>query len=103
MVVTNLNSAEKVPFNLDGRKMMIDPRVEIIHLTLKPEEVLEKHTNPFDVAIYILEGNGIAETDDGSISILPDMCLQISAGVNRGLRNTSSGVLRVLVVKILVK
>jgi len=52
------------------------------------------------VAIYVLEGNGILETDDQSIVVMPDVCITISAGVNRGIRNTTAGEIRLLVVKI---
>ncbi len=101
MNIKTLSTAEKVPFNLDGRKMYTSKKVEIIHLSLMPGEVLEKHTNPFDVAIYVLEGYGIVETDDQSASVEPDMCVEIESGINRGLKNTGTGLLRVLVVKIL--
>ncbi|NHB68781.1 cupin domain-containing protein [Perlabentimonas gracilis] len=100
MRITELRTAEKVPFNLDGRKMLVDSRVEIVHLTLQPSEVLAKHTNPFDVAIYILEGEGMVETDENSVSVSPDMCIEVPSGANRGITNTSGGILRVLVVKI---
>lgn len=100
MVVKTLTTAEKVPFNLDGRKMYIGKKVEIIHLSLNPGEVLEKHTNPFDVAIYVLEGTGIIETDDNSVAVEPDMCIEIESGANRGVKNTGMGLLRILVVKI---
>jgi mannose-6-phosphate isomerase-like protein (cupin superfamily) len=100
MRITDLITAEKVPFNLDGRKMLVDSRVEIVHLTLQPNEVLAKHTNPFDVAIYVLEGEGMVETDEHSVSVSPDMCIEVTSGANRGITNTSGGNLRVLVVKI---
>lgn len=100
MKVTELAKAEKVPFNLDGRKMFVDQRVEIIHLTLGEGELLEKHTNPFDVAIYILEGEGIVETDEESACVMKDFCIEIKAGIPRGVKNTSSKKLRLLVVKI---
>ncbi len=100
MRIVELATAEKVPFNLDGRKMLVDSRVEIIHLTLQPGEILEKHTNTFDVAIYVLEGSGVLETDDQSIAVKPDVCITISAGVSRGIRNTTTEKIRLLVVKI---
>lgn len=100
MVVKTLTTAEKVPFNLDGRKMYTGKKVEIIHLSLNPGEVLDKHTNPFDVAIYVLEGTGIIETDDNSAAVEPDMCIEIESGANRGVRNTGMGQLSILVVKI---
>ena len=101
MKTTTLSTAEKVPFNLDGRKMYIGLNVELVHLNLKPGEVLEKHSNPFDVVFYILEGSGIVETDDQSINVEPDMSIEIEREINRGISNTSDGELRVLVVKIL--
>ncbi len=100
MKVTTLETAEKVPFNLDGHKMFIDPRAEIIHLNLKPGEVLEKHTNPFDVAIYIVEGDGIIETDGEKQAAKSNYCFAVKAGTQRGLSNTGKINLRALVFKI---
>lgn len=100
MKIVDLQTAEKVPFNLDGRKMYTDSRVGIIHLTLQPDEVLVQHTNPFDVAIYIVEGEGMVDTDEASIAVKPNMCIQVEANANRGVRNTSKGMLRFLVIKI---
>lgn len=100
MIIKTLTTAEKVPFNLDGRKMFTGEKVELIHLCLNPGEVLEKHNNPFDVVFYILEGVGIVETDDQSASVEPDMSIEIKSGVNRGLRNNGNSHLRLLVIKI---
>lgn len=100
MNYTTLETAEKVPFNLDGRKMFVDPRAEIIHLTLKPGEVLEKHTNPFDVAIYIVAGEGTIETEGETLEVGSNFCIAVKAGAQRGLSNTGKGNLRALVFKI---
>jgi quercetin dioxygenase-like cupin family protein len=100
MKITKLGKANKVPFNLDGRVMYTSEKVELVHLTLKPSEILVKHTNPFDVAIYVIEGTGIVETDENSTLVEPDMCIEIEKGKNRGIRNTGKSVLRVLVVKV---
>lgn len=101
MKIKTLSTAEKVPFNLDGRKIYVGLNVEIVHLKLLKGEVLEKHTNPFDVVFYILEGYGVVETDEESAAVEPDMCIEIPMGVNRGVRNTGDEHLRLLVVKIL--
>ncbi len=101
MKITTLKTAERVPFNLDGKMMYIGLNVELVHLNLKPGDVLEKHSNPFDVVFYILEGKGVVETDDESINVEPDMTIEIEMGINRGITNTGDNVLRVLVVKIL--
>ena len=101
MKVTTLATAEKVPFNLDGKKMYTGLNVELVHLTLFPGEVLEKHSNPFDVVFYILQGTGVVETDENSQVVEPDMCFEIDMGVNRGVKNTGVTPLKFLVVKIL--
>jgi mannose-6-phosphate isomerase-like protein (cupin superfamily) len=101
MRINTLTTAEKVPFNIDGRKMYVGKSVEVIHLSLKPGEALEKHTNPFDVVFYIIQGEGIVETDAQSATVEPDMCIEIPNGIQRGVKNTSESVLRMLVVKIL--
>ena len=95
-----IETAEKVGFNLDGRKMFSNPKVEIIHLDLKFGEVIEMHSNPFDVAFYILEGAGIIETPDEQLTVEPDMCIEVSAAEPRMIRNIGAGSLRVLAIKI---
>ena len=101
MKINTLTTAEKIPFNLDGRKMYEGLNVELIHLCLHKGEILEKHTNPFDVVFYILEGYGAVETDEQSVAVEPDMCIEIEMGTNRGIRNTGDEDLKLLVVKIL--
>lgn len=101
MQIKTLTTAEKIPFNLDGRKMYVGLNVELVHLSLRKGEVLEKHTNPFDVVFYILEGFGVVETDEESVAVEPDMCIEIEMETNRGIRNTGDVNLRLLVVKIL--
>ena len=100
MRITELGTAQKVPFNIDGRKMLVDSRVEIIHLTLQPGDVLEKHTNPFDVAIYVLEGSGVLESNDLSLAVSTNTCIEIEAGASMGVRNVDSNCMRLLVLKI---
>ncbi|MDD2564537.1 MAG: cupin domain-containing protein [Salinivirgaceae bacterium] len=100
MNIVNLQNAQKVPFDLDGRILFTSPKAEIIHLHLKAGEVLAKHTNPFDVAIYIVEGNGIIETDETINEVSANDTISIAAGLNRGLTNSGNSDLRVLVFKI---
>jgi Mannose-6-phosphate isomerase len=96
-----LGTAEKVPFELDGRKMFANGKIEIIHLNLLVGETLELHTNPFKVVFYIIEGEGIVETVDEQITVEPDMTIEIEAGVKRGLKNIGACNFRLLVIKIL--
>jgi len=100
MNVKLIETAEKVGFNVDGRKMFTCPKTEIIHLDIKFGEVIEMHSNPFDVVFYVLEGAGIIETPNEQITVEPDMCIEISAAEPRMIRNIGADSLRVLAIKI---
>lgn len=100
MDITKLNQAPKVSFDLDGHIMAQHGEVEIIHLHLKPGEKVEKHTNPFDVIFYILEGKAMLETDTERILVLKDQSIVIKAGVSRGIDNISVNEFKLLVIKL---
>jgi quercetin dioxygenase-like cupin family protein len=101
MQKTELKTAEKVPISIAARKMLTRKDCELIHLTLKPAEILEKHSNPFDVAFYVLSGSGELEVGDETATISADTVIEIAAGELRGWKNSGSEDLRVLVVKLL--
>ncbi len=98
--ITTTETAPRVPFQLDGRIMLSIPSLEIIELNLKPGEAVPKHVNDFDVAIYILEGQGILETGSEKHNVEPGMLAEIGAGEERGLKNTGIKDFKVLVMKI---
>jgi len=101
MRITELRTAEKVPIRIDARKMLIRRDCELIHLSLQPGEVLETHTNPFDVAFYVLAGEGDLVVGTETRRIGADTVIEIPAGEMRGWTNSGTEVLRVLVVKLL--
>ncbi len=101
MKITELKTAEKVPIAIDARKMLVRKDCELIHLTLKPGEILETHTNPFDVAFYVLAGTGELAIGSETREIGVDTVIEIPAGEMRGWKNGAGNDLRVLVVKLL--
>ncbi len=101
MQITELSNAEKVPIAIDARKMLVRQDCELIHLTLKPGEILEKHSNPFDVAFYVLAGSGELEAGNEVATIGADRVIEVAAGKQRGWRNSGPVDLRILVVKLL--
>jgi quercetin dioxygenase-like cupin family protein len=101
MRITELRTAEKAPIQIDARKMLIRRDCELIHLALQPGEVLETHTNPFDVAFYVLAGEGNLVVGTETRKIGADTVIEIPAGEMRGWTNSGTEVLRVLVVKLL--
>ena len=100
MKILTPETAEKVPLNLDGRKMFTSEKVELIHLNLNPNEEVALHTNPFDVIFYILEGKGVINVDGESIPARADYTLFVEKDKQRGMTNTGSTNLRVLVFKV---
>ena len=97
--ITTPETAPRVPFQLDGRIMLSRSGTEIVLLSLKPGESVPKHVNDFDVAIFILEGQGRIETGTVSEEVFPGMLAEIAAGEERGISNTGDGMLKVLVLK----
>ncbi len=102
MRITELKSAERVPIDIDARKMLVRKECELIHLSLKPGEVLAVHSNPFDVAFYTLAGTGELTIGEETRIMTPDSVVEVAAGEMRGWKNTGSDELRVLVLKVLV-
>ncbi|HRX31364.1 MAG TPA: cupin domain-containing protein [Tenuifilaceae bacterium] len=100
MKIATLHNAEKVPFNLDGRKMYSGGKTELIHLTLNVGDEIAVHSNPFDVIFYILEGEGTIFSNEESLLVQTNSCIFIEKDKTRGIVNSGRGVLRVLVVKI---
>ena len=99
-MIIDINSAKKVPFDLDGRIMFTSEKTELIHLSLMPGEKLNLHSNPFDVVFYVLEGEGVLTDDEEIIMLSKDQTYDVAAGIMRGWENVSNEVLRLLVVKI---
>ncbi len=100
MKITTFENAEKVPFNLDGRKIFTNEKVELVHLTLKPSEEIALHANPFDVNFFILEGKGTVIFEDESINVEPNTSVFIEKNKQRGMKNNGDRLFKVLVVKV---
>jgi quercetin dioxygenase-like cupin family protein len=103
MKVTKLKDAERVPIQIDARKLCVRPDVELIHLDFAPGESLEKHANPFDVIFFVLEGSGELEIEDEKQQIGKDSTIEVAADLMRGWKNNGAGNLRILVIKVLNK
>jgi quercetin dioxygenase-like cupin family protein len=101
MEVINLKEAPKVPIDVDGHLMSKLKNVEVVHLNLKPGEVIEKHVNQADVIFYVLEGKALLENDDEQILVRKDDCIKVQAGTVRGFNNISVSHFKVMVIKLL--
>jgi len=100
MKIITPETAEKVPFNVEGRKMYVNPKAEIIHLTLESGEVVDIHTNPFDVVFYTLEGTATLNVDGKEYELAKDCTLEIPKDIPRGMKNKTEKSLTILVLKL---
>ncbi|MHC1702319.1 MAG: cupin domain-containing protein [Tenuifilaceae bacterium] len=100
MITNTLETAEQVPFKLNGRKMYIGEKTEIVHLTLNPGEEIALHANPFDVFFFFIEGSGIVYFEETTNKVEANTTVFIEKEKQRGMKNSGTGILRVLVVKI---
>lgn len=98
--LTNFANAPRVPFDLDGRIMFTNTKVELVHLTLPPGKMVPPHSNPFDVVFYQLEGELVLNVEEEAILLTPNCAVHVDSGKNRALTNKSESIARVIVVKI---
>src|SRR5690242_14784203 len=103
MKLIELIAAERVPIDIDARKVCIRTDLELIHLDFAAGESLARHANLFDVVFYVVEGAGELEVGDEKRQVGQDTAVEVAAGEQRGWSNPGPGHLRILVVKALQK
>jgi len=101
MEIQNLSNSPKVPFNLEGYILHSEKNIELIHLLLKPNEKLEKHSNPFDVIFFVIEGTGILTVESDKFILKATDVIKVLSEKNRGWENNSNIDLKLLVIKLL--
>jgi quercetin dioxygenase-like cupin family protein len=99
-MIVKLETAPKVPFMIEGRILFADEHAELIHLTLKRGEVLEKHDNPFDVIFYVLAGKAKLKLENEVFILDANDCISVSTGIQRAMENLGEANLKILVYKI---
>ena len=99
MNILRVNETPKVQYNLDGHILCSLPGVEVVHLSLKPGEKIDKHINPNDVIFFVVEGKAMFETDSERELVSKDQVIVVPGGTNRGIDNVSVSIFKVLVIK----
>jgi len=97
--ISTLQDAPIIQPNLDAKIMYASKELDIVHLHLNPQEKIPVHQNPVTVIFCVLQGKGILTCRDDISELNQYDVVEIPAGVERGLSNTSPGDLRVLVIK----
>ncbi|HLO90811.1 MAG TPA: cupin domain-containing protein [Lentimicrobium sp.] len=101
MEILNLREAPKVPFNRDGHILCSNKNIQIVHLVLKPGEIIDKHVNENDVIFHILEGKALLYTNDSHALVSKDDCIMVEGGISRGFENVSVADFKVLLIKFM--
>jgi mannose-6-phosphate isomerase-like protein (cupin superfamily) len=106
--LTEFADAPRVPYDLDGRILYTSEKFELIHLNLKPGEVVQPHAQPFDVIFFVQDGCGElvtgTETDPGGMTTLKPAAgstITVHGHVQRSWRNPGGSDLRILVMKLI--
>jgi len=101
MNVIDYNKVESHPnpHGVDVRKLIANPKYNVIVGMLKPGEVIEKHSTDVDAIFYVLEGKGILMLGNEEREVTADMVIECPAHVEKGWRNESDSALRFLAVK----
>lgn len=100
MQITTLDQAIRINPNLDAKKLIELPGIELIHLTLKPDEKQKPHSHPHLVVFYVLEGKGSFLYNSTKMEVSPNTSIIIEPEVKRSWQNNTSSDLRILVIKL---
>jgi quercetin dioxygenase-like cupin family protein len=88
------------PHQLDAKNLFDSHKTNIVHITLKPGDAIPKHSMPMDVLFYVLEGKGTFFLGDEAFQIKKDCLLESPSNIEKGWKNDSDGVLRLLAIKM---
>lgn len=101
MEIQNLNNAPKVPIDLEAHILHSGKSIELVHLLLKPGEILAEHKNPVDVIFFVIEGSGILTINGKPTNLKAADTLKVTQEIDRGWENNSDKDLKILVIKLL--
>jgi quercetin dioxygenase-like cupin family protein len=99
MKITSLSNAPKVNVDLEGYIMHTSSSLEVIHLCLKPGQVIAQHPNASDVVACLIEGEVILDLDEKHILLSIYGVAEIEKGLNRGFTNSGANTARLLILK----
>lgn len=102
MKIIDVKEAEVThnPHGVDTRKIYDAENAQVVHITLKPGEVMKCHLTPVDVIFYVLEGRGVVEIGDKKKEVGTDTLIESPAKIPHCWFNGSENILRFLVVKV---
>lgn len=87
------------PAGLDARRLYDTEHAQVLHISLKPGERVERHIVPVDVAFFVLEGEGEFEIGDEKVTAGAGTLVESPGGLMRGMSNAGAGNLNVMIVR----
>ncbi len=99
MKKVTLATAKKAPFDLEAFIMHTSPTLEVIHIHLKPGQMIPQHSNPFDVVACLLEGTVLLHTGENEQKIELYDTVEIEKDLDRGFANKGTTDARLLILK----
>jgi len=97
--VQNIKDLTSVKEGINALKLFSDEAIEIIHLTLLPEDKIELHKNKIDVIFYVLEGKGELQVELEKVFIEKGSCVEVKKDLNRSWENKGDSPLCLMAIK----
>lgn len=97
----------ELPLNLnahgvDARKLFAGEHLQIIHLELKPGDVIPLHAMDLDVMFFVIEGEGTFLRGEETITLKAGSLVHSPQGIGKGWKNLSDNNFRILAIKTIL-
>lgn len=102
MKITKVNDTNTFnnPHQVQAKKIFESDKTTVIHMMLKPGEILKSHITPVDVLFYILQGEPDIEIGDERIKVSADSIVESPAKIPHCVYNETENIARFLVIKL---
>ncbi len=95
----SLSETTKVPHDLEGYIIHSSSTLEVIHLCVKPGQVIAQHPNHADVVVSIVSGEVYLNMGDIDTRLELYDVAEIEKNANRGFTNKGTSDARLIIMK----
>ena len=97
--IQNIKDLEPFKEGLNALKLFSDEQIEMIHITLKPQERIELHKNSIDVIFFVLSGKAKLTVENDSELVEKGSCVEVKKNLDRSWVNIGIDHFSVLAIK----
>ena len=97
--VQNIKDLKSLKEDINVFKLFSDNTIELIHLTLQPNDKIKLHKNSLDVVFYVLEGEGELIVENEERHIKKGSCVEVKKNLDRSWENISNLQLCLMAIK----